>query len=142
MRVQQAFSHTQQGRIDFNTVNPSLSTGMDFLIYPCRWIDVEENVRTPPKRGRYCIRTLPRGGMYWEIHPPRPERFPKGGDFAPRGPTDCPRAISRPEGCKIAARPKMPVTLEPGLKRLKFETGFFILLLSGGHFGISRISDV
>ena len=26
---------------------------------------------------RYCIRTLPRGGMYWEIHPPRPNRFPE-----------------------------------------------------------------
>ena len=26
----------------------------------------------------YCIRTLPRGGMYWEIHPPRPERLPEG----------------------------------------------------------------
>ena len=34
----------------------------------------------------YCIRTLPRGGMYWKIHSPRPKRFPKGGDFAPRGP--------------------------------------------------------
>ena len=34
--------------------------------------------------------------MYWEIHPPRPERFPEGGDFAPRGPRDCPRA--KPEG--------------------------------------------
>ena len=44
----------------------------------------------------YCIRTLPRGGMYWKIHPPRPKRFPKGGDFAPRGPRDCPRA--KPEG--------------------------------------------
>ena len=42
----------QQGRIDFNTVNPSLPTGMDFLIHPCRWIDDEENVRTPPKLGR------------------------------------------------------------------------------------------
>ena len=37
---------------------------------------------------------------------------------------------------------KMPVTLEPGLKRLKFETGYFILLLHGGHFGISRMSGV
>ena len=36
----------------------------------------------------YCIRTLPRGGMYWKIHSPRPKRFPKGGDFAPRGPRD------------------------------------------------------
>ena len=61
------FSHPQQGRIDFNTVNPSLSTGMDFLIHPCRWIDDEENGRTPPKLGRYCIRTLPRGGMYWVV---------------------------------------------------------------------------
>ena len=31
-----SFSHPQQGRIDFNTVNPSLSRGMDFLIHPCR----------------------------------------------------------------------------------------------------------
>ena len=30
------FPHPQQGRIDFNTVNPSLLTGMDFLIPPCR----------------------------------------------------------------------------------------------------------
>ena len=44
----------------------------------------------------YWIRTLPRGGMYRKIHPPRPKRFPKGGDFAPRGPRDCPRA--KPEG--------------------------------------------
>ena len=44
-----SFSHPQQGRVDFNTVNPSLSTGMDILIHPCRWIDYEENVRTPPK---------------------------------------------------------------------------------------------
>ena len=28
------FSHPQQGRIDFNTANPSLLTGMDFLIHP------------------------------------------------------------------------------------------------------------
>ena len=32
-----------------NESNPSLPTGMDFLIHPCRWIDDEENVRTPPK---------------------------------------------------------------------------------------------
>ena len=23
--------------------------------------------------------------MYWEIHPPRPEKFLEGRDFAPRG---------------------------------------------------------
>ena len=34
--------------------------------------------------------------MYRKIHSPRPKRFPKGGDFAPRGPRDCPRA--KPEG--------------------------------------------
>ena len=49
------------------------------------------------------VRTLTRGGMYWKIHPPRPKRFPEGGDFAPRGPRDCPRAISRAKGCKIPA---------------------------------------
>ena len=30
------------------------------------------------KNKQHCIRTLPRGGMYWEIHPPRPERSPEG----------------------------------------------------------------
>ena len=29
----QSISHHQQGRIDFNTVNPSLPTGKDFLIH-------------------------------------------------------------------------------------------------------------
>ena len=29
-----SFSHHRQGRIDFNTVNPSLPGGMDFLIHP------------------------------------------------------------------------------------------------------------
>ena len=31
--VDQAFPHHQQGRIDFNTVNPSLSAGKDLLIH-------------------------------------------------------------------------------------------------------------
>ena len=40
------------------------------------------------------IRTLPRGGMYRKIHPPRPKRFPKGrGVQNPRT-----REISRAEG--------------------------------------------
>ena len=34
---------------------------------------------------QYCIRTLPRVGKFGEIHPPRTERFPRGGDFAPLG---------------------------------------------------------
>ena len=59
------FSHPQRGSIDFNTVNPSLPRGMDFLIHPCRWIDDEENVRTPPKLGRY-----------WKNPSPPPSRFP------------------------------------------------------------------
>ena len=41
--------------------------------------------------------------MYPKIHPPRPSRFPLCGDFAPLGPRDCPRAISRASGCKIPA---------------------------------------
>ena len=61
----ESFSHPQQGRIDFITVNPSLPTGMDFLIHPCRWIDDEENVRTPPILERN-----------WKIHPLRPQDFP------------------------------------------------------------------
>ena len=31
--------------------------------------------------------------MHWEIHHPRPSRFPLGGDFAPLGPRDFPRAL-------------------------------------------------
>ena len=42
-----------------------------------------------------CIRTLQRGGMYWEIHPPRTERFHTGGDFTTRGRKDCPKAVLR-----------------------------------------------
>ena len=30
--------------------------------------------------------------MHWEIHPPRPLRFPSGGDFAPLGPWEISRA--------------------------------------------------
>ena len=48
---QYTFSHPQRGSVDFNTVNPSLPRGMDFLIHPFRWIVDEENVRTPPKLG-------------------------------------------------------------------------------------------
>ena len=33
--------------------------------------------------------------MYRKIHPPKPKRFPKGGDFAPRGLRDCIRAPPR-----------------------------------------------
>ena len=36
--------------------------------------------------------------MHWEIHPPWPSRFPSGGGFAPLGPRDCPREISRASG--------------------------------------------
>ena len=31
-------------RIDFKAVNPCLTTGMDFMIHPCRWIYDEENL--------------------------------------------------------------------------------------------------
>ena len=41
---------------------------------------------------QYWVRTLPRGGMYWKIHSPRTKKFHKGGDFAPFGPWDFPRA--------------------------------------------------
>ena len=58
--------HHQQGRIDFNTVNPSLSTGKDFLIHSLSKNWCWEIVRAPPKLGRY-----------WEIHPLRPQDFPQ-----------------------------------------------------------------
>ena len=56
-----------------------------------RWMVIDSNLLLID-----WVRTLTRGGMYWKIHSPRPKRFPKGGDFAPRGPRDCPRA--KPEG--------------------------------------------
>ena len=59
------FSHHQQGRIDFNTVNPYLSTGKGFLIHSLQKNWCWEIVRTPPKLGKY-----------WEIHPLRPPDFP------------------------------------------------------------------
>ena len=40
------------------------------------------------RQDTYCIRrTLPRGGMYWEIHPPRPEgcKIPPKGNLEGRG---------------------------------------------------------
>ena len=43
-----------------------------------------------------CIRTLPRGGMYWEIHPPRPERFPEGCKIPARGKSRGPRGMYFP----------------------------------------------
>ena len=58
-----------------------------------------------------CIRTLQRGGMYWEIHPPRTERFPEGGDY----PSPSSRSIPRPKGCKIRGREK-----SQGLKGMYF----------------------
>ena len=51
---------------------------------------MRECIRAQPQRGRYCIRTLPRGGMYWVVHPRRPRDFPRaegnlevGGDVQP-----------------------------------------------------------
>ena len=70
---------------------------MDFLIHP-RWIDDEENVRTPPKLGRY-----------WKIHPRRPrdflrpERFPEG---EARGKSRGSREISRAEGMDFPIPPE------------------------------------
>ena len=46
-------------------VNPSLSTGKDFLFHSLKKDWWWENVRTPPKLGRY-----------WEIHPLRPRASP------------------------------------------------------------------
>ena len=45
------------------------------------------NIVTTWIRIKECIRTLSRGGMYWEINPtigPRTARFSKGRGFAPR----------------------------------------------------------
>ena len=47
--------------------------------------------------GMYCICTLPRGGMYWEIRPPRKRDFPRAGILYPKA-----REIK--EGCKIPPR--------------------------------------
>ena len=62
---------------------------------------------------QYCNNTLPRGGMYWKIRPPRIERFAEAGILHPeareiaRGRSL--RAISRAEGCKIPAEANLEV---------------------------------
>ena len=82
------------------------------------WLVHVNNCKTLPAHlpEADCIRTLPRGGMYWEIHPPRPGRFPKGGDFAPQKiqnpntqsswPQRYEPYISRVDGAKLAQRYK------------------------------------
>ena len=49
----------------------------------------------------YCICTLLRGGMYWEIRPPRKRDFPRAGILYPKA-----REIA--EGCKIPPLGKSP----------------------------------
>ena len=44
-----------------------------------------------------------------EITPPEDREICRSIDFAPRGPRDCPRAISRAEGCKINAEANLSV---------------------------------
>ena len=78
---------------------------LTYLFQPKIKIDKLRNcmlcIPTPPKQGRYCIRTLPRGGMYWEINPrcprdfPRHKRFPEGNV---RGKSWGCREILRAEG--------------------------------------------
>ena len=63
-----------------------------------------QNQYFPANAQRTAIYYLESGlWMHWVIHPPRTRKYPKGGDFAPQGPRDCPRAISRAEGYKILA---------------------------------------
>ena len=58
--------------------------------------DAKLKQRAMPGKLPGCIPTLARGGMYWEIHPPRPERFPEGeAREQSRGPRG---AKSPPEG--------------------------------------------
>ena len=41
-------------------------------------------------QSRYCIRTLPREGMYWVVHPRRPKDFPR--------PERCPEGRGKSRG--------------------------------------------
>ena len=74
-----------QGGIRFNTVHP-YSGDM------CWYIPVLGAILYPyTAEGRDVLES---------IHPPRPKRFPKDGDFAPRGPRDCPKVMST--ACQLA----------------------------------------
>ena len=57
------WAFSQQVRVDFNTVNPSLPR-MDSLIHPWRFIDDEENVHCP-----FSTKN-------WKIHPLQPWAWP------------------------------------------------------------------
>ena len=57
-------------------INPSL--GMYQEIHPCRASNTYSvKINTSLLMMRECIRTLPRGGMYWVVHPRRPRDFPR-----------------------------------------------------------------
>ena len=86
--------------------------GMDFSSLASYWqikalLMLEPSVVTPQNQyfpansERMSVHCLESGWI--EKYPPRPSRFPSGGNFAPLGPRDCPRAISRASGCKIPA---------------------------------------
>ena len=93
----------------YNPIHPSTRQCTDtmFMIssclsYYCGSIG-SVKINTSLLMMRECIRTLPRGGMYWGVHPrrprdfPRPERCPDPEGKA-RGTSRGPREISRSEG--------------------------------------------
>ena len=56
----------------------------------------------PPIIPNYCNNSLPRGGVHWKKRPLR--------QFAPQGPWDCPRAMSRAKGYFKTYFPIHPVS--------------------------------
>ena len=65
------FSHHWQGSIDFNTVNTTHPTGMNFLIHPLRASSIDSvKIDTYLPMMREC-----------KIHPLRPQDFPRPSRF-------------------------------------------------------------
>ena len=76
----------------------------------------------------YCIRTLPRGGMYWEIHPPRPERFPSALEIA-LGQSLGPRGAKSPPSGNLSGLGGCISQYIPPLGSVRIQYHPFLLLL-------------
>ena len=51
---------------------------LEKLVLYC-WVAQQAMLLDAQQEGlsHYCIRTLPRGGRYWVVHPRRPRDFPR-----------------------------------------------------------------
>ena len=89
-------SYHYQGGIDFNTVNIHGTEGIYFLIFRSTEIIFSQYTLCSP--GSVLNPYTAERRDVLENTPPRPKRFPKGGNFAPRGPRPKPEGNLKGRG--------------------------------------------